>query len=54
MGKFFKKALRILELDERKCRRVLEDFMEIFWSTLHEIIFVFFSGVLNRIELILV
>ena len=31
MGKFFKKALRILELDERKCRRVLEeDFMEIF------------------------
>ena len=24
MGKVFKKALRILELDERKCRRVVQ------------------------------
>ena len=54
VGKVFRKALRVLGLDERKCRRVVEqDFhgnfqVNVIWF------FAFFSGVLDLIVLILV
>ena len=55
VAKVFTKALRILELDGRKCRRVVEqDFHGNFLDNVTFFFFAFFSGVLNWIELILV
>ena len=48
MAKVFRKALRILELDGRKCRRVVEqDFHGNFLDNVTFFFFAFFSGVLN-------
>ena len=52
VGKFFEKALNIIGLDRRKCRRVVDQDLWEFFGQLYMFL-AFFSGLLNWITLIL-
>ena len=54
MGKVFRKAFRILGLDERKGRWVVEQDFHVNFQVNVTWFFDFFSGVLDRIVLIMV